>query len=462
MRFTEHAVINRRRRYRTNTLTATTEVTLVALGFALLGHPPYGAGLVALVGLAAVTPPRPQRTRRSEWSLPLVICVAIILKSIAWSRFRIHLMGRLPRGPVIIVANHAHDADSMILPVTLAMRRGLHHPLISSGSSRLFEPGFLAERMPPALGQWLAGLNLSSILWSIGVRPIEDAPLSHSLKSWAYLIYQVWGDEPLGDVFDEQLIPEEARGRAISYLWSRGGWALSHQRHTLRALKDPYRHWVRDHTRDLLESQMAVLREAADRGFAIYTTPEGRLTTDGRMARFRASWTLLVNGYRGSVVAAATSYDVLRRGRLHLWTMLAPLTRLESAESAVARLRPVTASHLVAHAWFATSQRTLDRLVAIALDTYHQLPHHAVIAHNLAQNPQGLIRRRVRWLLRALSQGAPLRDKRFPHVPDILTYYANQLTEILSALDSDVAPSALAQRNPLTVEGDAQSSLDRA
>jgi hypothetical protein len=367
--------------------------------------------------------------------------VAAVLKGIGWTRFRIHVMGQLPHGSVIIVANHAHDADSMVLPVTLAMRRGLWHPLISSGSSRLVEPGFLAERMPPILGQWLAGLNLSAILWSIGVRPIEDAPLSHSLKSWAYLIYQFWGDQPLHEVFDETVIPTTAQGHNLSYFWSRLGWRAGQPRHTARVLKDPYRHWVRDHIRALVESQIAVLRDAAARGLAIYMTPEGRLTTDGRITRFRVSWSLLIKDYRGSVVIAATSYDLMRPGRLHLWTTLAPLTQLTSAQASVARMRPITASHLVAYTWLTTADHRLEVLVERALNTYARLPGQVVVAENLHTQPERTIRQRCQWLLKASRRGLTVRDKRFPHVPDILVYYTNQLREILDAPDTEMLSS---------------------
>lgn len=423
---------------------------VAALGFVSMGHPSYGAGLVAFVSLNALKPRRrlPRARCLGEWCVPLVALVALVLKAIGWTRFRVHVMGDLPSGSVVIVANHAHDADSMVLPVTLAVRRGLRHPLISSASSRLLEPGFLAERMPPILGQWIAGLNLSAILWAIGVRPIEDAPLSHSLKSWAYLIYQFWGDRPLIEVFEETAIPQSARRRSLSYFWTRRGWRGSQARHAVRVLKDPYRRWVRDHTRAVVESQIAVLREAASRGFAIYTTPEGRLTTDGRITRFRVSWSLLIQDYRGSVVIAATSYDLMRRGRLHLWTVLAPLKDPTWAQGAVARMRPITASHVVAYTWLSTSDHRWQRLCELAVNTYAQLPRYVVIAQNLRDHPERVIKQRCRWLLKISRRGLPVRDKRFPHVDDILAYYANQMNEILSAGGTEMRSGSSAEAGP--------------
>ncbi|NMP21081.1 hypothetical protein [Sulfobacillus harzensis] len=81
--------------------------------------------------------PRLSFRPRRDWSPVLVAAVAAILKSYSLFHQRVGFLGKPDPGPLVIVANHGHDADSVVLPVSLALMRGIAHPLISSGSERL-------------------------------------------------------------------------------------------------------------------------------------------------------------------------------------------------------------------------------------------------------------------------------------------------------------------------------------
>lgn len=362
--------------------------------------------------------------------------VAAVLKTYGWFHYRVCWMGDLPPGPLVIIANHAHDADSVTLPVNVMLRQGTHHPLISSGSQRLFEPGFLAERLGPVLGPWLVWFNVGPILWRLGVRPIEDSPLHHSLRSWGYLVHQEFGDRRLDEVF----VPEVLTARPglgplkLHHLWSRRSWRWAEQRFGVRALVEPYRRVMRERVRTRLESQLGLITDAINRGFSVYTTPEGRLTQDGRLYRFRESWRVVTTANPRSICIAATTYDAFKAGRLAIWTALGPPRWSHQLARSVSVARPITASHLASVIWHNSDPSTArPGLVEAALAELSRLPSCVTVADNLLSSPAAVLGERFAWLEKqGRRPGGVVRDARFPWVSDMVSYYVVQYQEIVT------------------------------
>lgn len=419
--------------------------TVVGAILWMVGERRDGLVLIAVaLGLVLVsgTLTSVKKDERRDWSVPLVLAVAAILKTYARLHFRLKIMGSVPKEPYLIVANHAHDADSIVLPVTLALDRGVGRPLISSGSMRLFEPGFLAERMGDRFGRWVAWFNVGPILWWLGVRPIEDSPLNHSLRTWGYFVYQSYGNLPLKDVFVADALERGGDNLALRDLWSKKGWDLGAPRHSVTVLAPAFRGWMKDQTRRQVQEQMALLTDAAIRGLAVYCTPEGRLTLDGRLTRFRASLTtLLEHPPRAGIAVLGTSYDLMVDGRMHVWSHFATLPPDAPIRQSVSAARPITASHIVAQAWQNTPQKTFETVYESAHKLFEEMSLTPItMADDLRAVPERLLKARSQWLCEHLKEGQHLTDRRFPYVTDFIAYYCNQLAEIQEDLIA-LAPS---------------------
>ena len=135
------------------------------------------AGLAFVVGSLVVLTARKVPMSR-EWSWPIAALVLYLLRAYTRLRYRVFISGNLPhKAPsLLVVANHAHDLEGMVIPTALARVRGIHRPVISAGSARIFEPGFMTERIPGKASRFLAGVNIGSVVRLLGVRPIEDHP----------------------------------------------------------------------------------------------------------------------------------------------------------------------------------------------------------------------------------------------------------------------------------------------
>ncbi|NMP23026.1 hypothetical protein [Sulfobacillus harzensis] len=301
---------------------------------------------------------------------------------------------------------------------------------------RLFEPGFLAERLGRRIGPYLSWFNVGPILWLLGVRPIEDSPLHRPLRSWGYFVYRYFGDQPLREVIDPAALPDSVatQGLFLHHLWSRRTFSWSSRRLSVRALLEPYRDWAKTQLRQHVEDQLGLLVEAMRKGYAVYTTPEGRITEDGRMTRFRASWHAVASAEPSAVRVLATTYDAFVPGRLRMWTVLEKPRRPDRLDLSVSMARPITASHVAAQVW-KTQLAPHGQLLSDALTVYQALPPTAVLAEDLRRQPSRILKDRLDFLWTKTSAGkSGVTDRRFPGVNDLVNYYQNQMDEILTDL----------------------------
>ncbi|MDI3317901.1 MAG: MFS transporter [Bacillota bacterium] len=420
-----------------------------------------GSLVVLLVGARPLTPLR--------W-LPVRLLAAVVVPLYLGLTCRVRVEGRLPRrrGATLVVANHQHDLDSLVVTSHLTFTGSFRDPVFSAGSQRMFEPGFLAGEAPRWLEPLLRRREWGRTFRALGIRPIENQPLSRPILSLAHEVLGRHGPLPLGQVFrsgplerlaERSGLPVESlRSLGLDRLWSPRLFRAAQAESSWMGLCEPFRSEVREGTRRRIEGQMAELERLLRRGATLYLTPEGRFSEDGRLGRMRGSLERLLP-LAESVWVAGISYEPYAGRRMGVFVRLRPVRRGEPVALALAAARPVTASQLLS-LWLLErtgSQGEPGRgevfafTEAEALDGVQEalrnLPPGLAPAPGLRRGPAG-VRRELRAVLRGmvrrgllrrqgrlylLAEGAARRHSRFGHVRDMLAYQAEQLAESASA-----------------------------
>lgn len=404
----------------------------------MLAGASFGAGSLAVLGIG--------QTRRaaalSQWFL--VFIVAAMLRVYVGIVYRVRVTGRLPRdrGGILVVGNHQHDLEGMVIPAWVFWQNPLPGPVASAASRRLFEPGFLATRGPRGLGRWLTPVNLGPILSALGVHPIEDHPLARPPSSWAYEVFRRHGNLPVAEVFtpewrERMSLPPEAR---LSDLWRMGRRPQEEPFVSHRRLALPYRREVRWQVRRQVDADLDALAGTLDRGITLYLTPEGKMTETGGLGRFRAALDRLVPHAR-SVWVAASAYDPWSYHRLALFTRFVAVEPGVSLRDWLLANRPVTVSQVLAAALVARPDGGTVRDLMQAVVRANPAPLGVVTTFEQADLRDAA----ERALRRLADKGAvivrgplwrpgPDRwDERFPHVPDLVQAQARQLRDTLAA-----------------------------
>ncbi|MBX5476420.1 MAG: glycosyltransferase [Clostridia bacterium] len=365
--------------------------------------------------------------------------------------------GRLPRRavPTLVVSNHAHDLEGLLLPAVLLLGRPLSRRVHPVASQRLFEPGFLATRSPRWLRPLVKRWNVGPVLRALGVLPIENMPRRRPLASFAYEIWRRRGDLPLKDILDAGALEPGgplSGARDIDRVRLRDLWGRRAQLGQLevspRDLRSPYREEVQRALRPRVERQLEEVERALRRGGTVYLTPEGRMTSDGRMGRLREALDRLRPAAR-CLVAAAVSFDPWAPGRMRMTVRLAPPPDAGDFRLSLAVLRPLSASHVLAAALHAlpapADEPSILRACRRLLD---ELPPEAELEPDLARDPDRALGQRLRMACRrghvarvVSDSGATLyrprpgaRDPRFPDAADIVAYLAAAFEETAQAL----------------------------
>lgn len=399
------------------------------------------AGLTFLLGSVAVLAVGRNRPRKS-WAPMLAWVVIAVLAPYMKLRYRVRVLGGLPRhsGAVLVVGNHGHDIEGMAIPLLLLKSQAYGRRVISAGSQRLTEPGFLATRLPSPWGRWLAPINLFGLLWQLGVRPIENEPLFRPVSSWAYDIYRHYGNLPVSEVFVDAFTAQlwdrtdwMAPPRYLRDLWSPRHVMCATEPHAVTILQEPYRSYCKTGVRKHIQQQMEDILRVVDQGDILYLTPEGRYTQDGNLMRFRHFWNEAQSRI-SDVVFVATSYDLLRPKPLRMWIHFARWDRLRDARLVLASLRPMTASHVVAHVLM--SQQGFDRgqVLERSIELLGEYGSAFIWAQDVKTRPRQVIAQALEFVRHAgWPETAVIRDARFPYVADLMTYYENQWQESVGA-----------------------------
>ena len=328
----------------------------------------------------------------------------------------------------------------MVIPTALARFRGIRQPVISAGSARIFEPGFMTERIPGRAARYFASWNVGHIVRLLGVRPIEDHPLARPLASWAYLIFRHFGNLPLRVVFDSRYLPTALpMGARLSSCWSARHVRALRQEVTISALMPEFRTWVREHLRQQVEADLGVFLDLLEQGHAVYTTPEGRFSEDGRLNRFRKSLDLMREKAR-HVTVAGVSYDLLRPGKLTMWVQFEEPRWPDRLDRSVIAARPVTASHLVIRAWLAGPHVSASDVIIDAKALMNLVRERAVVASDVLADPDRALAIALREFGRRSAHGTRITDPRFPFVNEFVVYYNNQWLELMTVLDQTAWP----------------------
>jgi MFS family permease len=374
--------------------------------------------------------------------LALSFLIAGILRAYVGVAYRVRLTGQLPvdRSGLLVIANHQHDLEGMVVPVALFLRAAWRGRVFSAGSNRLFEPGFLAGRGPRWLGRWFGGLNLSPILDALGVLPVENMPLSRPLMSWAYAIYRRHGDLPAAEVLSRRGLSLAGPSvHRLSDLWRRVGWPQEGPLCPITVLRDPYRTEVRTSLRRDIDGQMRRLARALDDGGTLYLTPEGQMTASGQIGRMRAALGALVPHAR-TVWLCAVSYDPWISRRLTMVARLVPPARNGDLVGSLLAARPITLSQVVARALLDAPDGLSEAELRDRLEAARRLapegaewpadsarPLRATLARMRARGAAELCDGRWR-------AGPRRHDERFGHVPDLVAAQAAQFSETVRAL----------------------------
>jgi MFS family permease len=384
----------------------------------------------------------------SLWGWP--IRFTAVISNYTWNHlaYRIRVFGSLPRrrGATLIVANHQHELEGQAIVTTTIFRNGpWRHPLYMINGRRMFEPGFLAGRLP-FVRFLLRNYNAKALFGALGMMPLENELSSRELAALAWSVQRRHGPLPLADVFDERTASRFAPGTKTNDLLDGENFEKSHATVKLATLRDPYRREVLEETRRFIDQDLTSLENVLRRGATFYLTPEGFYSVDGRIGQIKAVYDRLAP--LATIYLAAISYDPFVSKRLPMIYRFVRLDDREHMKENLAAARPVTTSQILG-SWLdgRTQAFTLDEAVAAVKQRLDDLPPSLFVDPELRHNPERLVRAAlplmVEWKILERESRAESRDAhyrlaavrrhpQFTHVDDIVSFNARMLEETVS------------------------------
>lgn len=402
----------------------------------------------ALASLAVLRVER--RPISSMWAVPLR-AVAVI-SNYAWDHlaYRVRHWGNIPhkRGPTLIIANHQHDFESMAIVSTTTLESGSwRHPVFTASSRRMYEPGFLATRLP-WMSLFLRRVNAGQLFVSLGMLPIENELGARELTAFAWTVAQRHGDLPLSEIFDDRVASRFPPGTKSSDLGRRDLFTEAHRVVKVSTVREPYRREILDETRANIDLDLARMEDVVRRGGTFYLTPEGHYTTDGRMLPMRGAIERLAP--LATIYLAGVSYDpfVARRfSMLYRVVRYGPLDpqrddkRMTTLTRTLAAIRPVVTSQLLA-TWLherADSFTAGDAVAAVEREL-KRLPPQLFVDPELRRRPAAMVRRALPLMTawKILERDGDRyrlsperRHPQFPFVDDIVAHQTRFFAETL-------------------------------
>ncbi|MGA2758903.1 MAG: MFS transporter [Candidatus Cybelea sp.] len=397
-----------------------------------------------------------RRPLSSLWGWPLRF--AAVTSNYAWDHFayRVRSWGRLPRrrGPTLIVANHQHDFESPAIVSSTTVESGSwRHPIFTASSRRMYEPGFLADRIG-WLRFLLRGVNAGQLFMTLGLLPLENELSARALAAFAWSVQRRHGPLPIDEIFDDSVASRFPPETKSTDLWRREFFDRARAVVRVSTVREPYRREILDETRENLEKDLALLEDVVRRGGTFYLTPEGHYSYDGRLRAMRGAVDRLAP--LATIYIIGVSYDPFVSTRL---SMLYRVVRLDEAQGdwkktmmpTLAAIRPVVTSQLLG-AWLHERDEafTADEACAAVEDRLAKLPQQLFVDPELRRNPRRMVRAAlplmVKWkILQRESdryrKTAEPRHPQFPFVRDILAYQAAFVGETIENADYAERPA---------------------
>ena len=245
---------------------------------------------------------------------------------------------RAPR--TFYAITHKRDLDAFVpVPPLLAHRgwRAITNDVRFSMRADGFQVGFLSRivRKPAWFSRALRPLNVGVVLEGVGVHPLDSLHL-RPMETWIREALVEEGDASIGEMLASATIQTlaEQTSQAYKRLAARPLSALLAWRYfpLLQAQAGAEIFAPAAHRRAELRVLATAKRQLADcvewlrRGGSLYTSPEGRLSPDGRISPFRAGLTRVLRDAPSDtrVQPIAIVYDFMATGRLRMWIELAP------------------------------------------------------------------------------------------------------------------------------------------
>lgn len=383
-----------------------------------------------------------RRPVSSWWGWPLR--VAANASNYVWVRiaYRIRHWGNVPRhrGSTVIIANHQHDLESMtIVGTTFVESSAWRHPIFTACSRRMYEPGFLAARLP-WLRFVLRRVNAGPLFVALGLLPLENELSSRGISGLAWSLQREHGPLQLSEIFDQCVASRFPPGTKTSELWRGELFNQANAIVKISSLREPYRREILSETRAHVEVDLAHMEDVVRRGATFYLTPEGRYSLDGRIGTMRGVIDRLAP--LATIYLAGVSYDAFVSRRLSMLFRFARLDDRGRLIPALAAIRPVVASQLLAQ-WLTERSEPFsrDEAVEAVAERLRTLPPQLFVDPELRANPARLISAALplmaSWkILHADGTRYRLAAQRchpqFPMVGDIVAYNARFFAETVA------------------------------
>lgn len=350
--------------------------------------------------------------------------------------------GVLPRnrGPALLVINHQQEIETAVIVATLSVRSwSWRYPIFAVSSRRMFEPGFMAERIP-WLNFALRHSKFGPLFGAIGMQPIENELHTRPFVGLASSLFERHDDLPLTEVFREKALSRLPAGmKTLSDFLSSEYFKPARSYVSLSELREPYRSESLKMTRAQLDADSATFVRLVSDGATLFLAPEGRYSGDGKIQPFRGLLARLAPMAR--IWIAAISYDPFVGRRLSMLYRVAPADTATALDAQVKAARPVTTSAMLA-TWLRARRGSFSALDASdAIERQlRELPEGLFVDPDLQRNPRGMTRAALAGMLRlgmlrADGSGLTLTERRahpqFPRTTDMIAYQANFHEETL-------------------------------
>jgi hypothetical protein len=277
----------------------------------------------------------------------------------------------------VFAITHKRDLDAFApLPRLLGHRggRALTNDVHFAMRADAFQPGFLARivQHPGWFARLLRPISVGPVLRMVGVHPLDSLHF-RPVETWLREALVAEGDVAIGTLLAQDALasiaaaagddPAALARRPLSALLAWRYFRPLQQPLGPELFRGPARRRAEARVLALAKVQLAELAAWLRAGGSLYTSPEGRLSPDGRLGPVRAGMLRLLRGTPADtrVLPIAIVYDFMTTGRPHMWVDCAPA--LEGGALLTAR----ELERQVRAAWVAAARFTCTQLATAVL-----------------------------------------------------------------------------------------------